>query len=225
MILCISVFFETEDEFLTTANSKYACGLRCRFTSRRLVSPAGYTLFELLLVLAILVVIALLTLPNVGRVYESYRLKQATAKVKTNLAAARIHAIDAGLPYALRFEPGGTNYVITCEASMIEQSENAESGNLAGWRLSGKLPTGFRFETVGGGNARLTRLRAEQFMGFERAEDLALVSWSQPLWFYPDGTADDRILEVGNGRQSIRIGVRGLTGDVSFERAVSRSKQ
>lgn len=210
---------------MTTANSKYARALRRRFSSRRFDSPFGYTLFELLLVLAILVVIALLTLPNVGRIYESYRLKQATAKVKTNLAAARIHAIDAGVPYAVRFEPGGTNYVISCEASTIEQSENAERGNVANWRFSEKLPAGFRFEAADGSPSRLTRLRAEQFAGFERAKDLALVSWSQPFWFYPDGTADDRILEVADAQQSMRIVVRGLTGDVSFERMPSRSKK
>jgi prepilin-type N-terminal cleavage/methylation domain-containing protein len=185
----------------------------------------GYTLFELLLVLAILAVIALLTLPNVGRVYESYRLKQVTAKVKTNLAAARIHAIDTGVPYVFRFEPGGTNYVINDATSNTESSSVGDSAESAAWNYAGKLPTGFRFEASRTGVARPVRLGAEHFAGLEHANDLALIAWSEPFWFYPDGTAEDQRLEIADAQQSMRIVVRGLTGDVSFERSAAKSKQ
>ena len=57
----------------------------------------AFTLLEMLLVLSILVAITAVTIPVVGRMYDTHRIQQAAMEVRTTLSAARLRAVDGGV--------------------------------------------------------------------------------------------------------------------------------
>ena len=55
-------------------------------------------------------------------------------------------------------------------------------------------------------------------MGLPGSLELSSVSWSQPILFYPDGTAVSAAFNVvDTKKQFVRISVRELTGAVSVD--------
>lgn len=80
-----------------------------RFTRAR---ANGFTLVELLVVLAVLGMLAGLTIPRLFGVIRRSRLQQAARQMADDLGAARLLAINHGIPYELRFERDGAHYAI-----------------------------------------------------------------------------------------------------------------
>src|SRR6476646_10768141 len=72
----------------------------------------GYTLFELLVVVAILATAVALTWPALERFYLEHRVRQAGQLVQARLAGARVHAVDTGFDYQFRFEPDGQRFLV-----------------------------------------------------------------------------------------------------------------
>jgi hypothetical protein len=71
------------------------------------------------------------------------------------------------------------------------------------------LPEGVVF--YGGDVASDTR--SDQFLAQERTTGSVDLSWSQPVLFYPDGTAlAARVAVVGDRNRAIVVEVRSLTG-------------
>ncbi|MGD9644389.1 MAG: prepilin-type N-terminal cleavage/methylation domain-containing protein [Pirellulales bacterium] len=73
-----------------------------RAASRR----AGFTLVELLLVMALVVVLLGMSYPTLRRSLGSYRLREAAKTMRAQVARARLAAIESGVPQELRFVPG-----------------------------------------------------------------------------------------------------------------------
>lgn len=196
----------------------------------------GFTLVEMLLVLAVLATLAALAWPSMERVYRDLELKQAAQDVRTSLSQARLHAIDSGLIYQFRYEPMGQQYVvIPWEREFDSSSGDAQSGigNIGASaapvipKSSGRLGEELRFEaarnrdmmfaTLADQSAGSETLNAELLAGLPEASRLAQASWSTPILFYPEGSGTDVTFDLLDQRgQFIRISVRGLTGAVTI---------
>lgn len=176
-------------------------------------------MFELMIVLAILSVVAALTWPRMMRYVEENQLKSNVETVRRELAATRILAIESGLTYQFRYEPNKQAFVIL----PFERPETTEADSTATTAkvktVVGELSTDCSFEPAIDSMGRPT--------GGQRLDDiwLALLKngaefhdtvWSQPILFRPNGEAADArlIIQDITGR-TIELKVRGLTGGVT----------
>ena len=176
----------------------------------------AFTLLEMLLVLAVLTAALAVLYPATERLYRTHRFQQALEEVRGKLAATRVRAIDDGLIYEFRYEPQGRRLLVIPQGQQPAATKREEvPGNPAQhrpgpWCYAGELPAGVRFgsqEHSGEG------IPAERLTTFPDAAELALVSWSAPVLFFPDGSATDAEIPVrGMDGLERRISVRGLTG-------------
>jgi len=189
----------------------------------------AFTLIELLLVLALLVLVAGLTWPSLQGPLARQRLVSAAKNVRTELAKGRLAAMRAGELYEGRYTPDGTRLLIRPHhvADRMEQATMAgeDRGSALNMALSGAedsqadvppsletwLPDGTHF--VGGFMAEESTSQLEQGAAEPFAEDET--NWSAPIWFYPDGTTSDFQLKLANDRGlELDLNLRGLTGAV-----------
>lgn len=95
---------------------------------------SGFTLIELMIVVALIAIIALVAVPSFERLIESNRLKSTTNDVLGTLNYARSEAVRRGEPVAVRAAAGGfengLEVVYTDEAGNVEVLR--ESGPLSG---------------------------------------------------------------------------------------------
>jgi prepilin-type N-terminal cleavage/methylation domain-containing protein len=182
----------------------------------------GYTLMELLLVLAIIVVAAAAVAPSFRGVMRNASLKSAADTVRADLTRAHVLAMKTGRTQVFQYELGGDKYKIERWAAGDEELEGAggettpvppppsalAEGLLPGER---KLPEGTKF--VMGDSAMETRGQRieEELMSMGGAG----ANWSRPILFFPDGSSVDAFIIVGNEfDRGIRVELRGMTGAV-----------
>ncbi|GIX03072.1 MAG: hypothetical protein KatS3mg113_0078 [Planctomycetaceae bacterium] len=172
--------------------------------SRRPPRSTGFTLVELLIATALLAILLSVVLPNALRMQSESVFAEACELVRHHLAEARTRAIHSGVAVQFRYEPAGRRFVI-CPAELIS-SATASSVNTASTStahtasydvLAGELNPQFTFiacclPTA----AEQEALPAEYLEGLPNAQDLALVSWSPPIMFYPDGRGTDAAFEL-----------------------------
>jgi len=194
-------------------------------------SPAAWTLFELLLVLALLVVLAGLAMPLLEGSFTSLRLRRATDQVLAVWGQARIAAIESGRIHQFCFQPGGGDYLVepwprdeetavnTIDVRQLSFTYPVERNNEDGTViLRDCLPEGI--ELVGGQRASRVPASGEpapsevvSLTAGTPAADPNGKGWSAPILFYPDGTTVDASLLLGNTRKQYqRASLRGLTG-------------
>lgn len=189
-----------------------------RRTSPLTVHRGGYTLLELLLVLAILVAIAGLSWPSVNRMLEDLTIKEAVEPVRVELSKTRIRALDAGVTWQFRFEPDGRRYLmVPYEFDELEANAEVLQQQLEAFpRMAGKLPEGLTFVAASEsmlGNEPVTQ---ESVTGLPGESELSGVSWSPPLLFYSDGAATDAAFDVVSEEKRFqRLTLRALTGAVT----------
>ncbi len=187
---------------------------------------SALTLLEMLLVLAILGAALAILYPATERLYQTHRFQQAVEEVRGKLAAARVRAIDEGAAYQLRYEPDGRRLLVMAHRHMRTTTrqekghrESPSAAPLPPWRFSGELPKGMRFGPTPEAGERVPR---ERLTDFPEGDDLSATLWSQPVLFFPDGSASDAMifLQDADGH-AVYLTVRGLTGTAS----VTKSKK
>lgn len=205
-------------------NGRISSALIARY---RRVSPcrAGFTLVELLLVLALILIATGMVFPPVLRLMADQPLKEAADRARSQLTNVRLKALDAGVAWQFRFEPGGRHYLwmphepVTSSASpettavtATTAAPDADSGP-----QSSELPQKVNFAAdLDGTPFVVEHLPPEMLAGLSNAYALGQVSWSTPVVFQPDGSAVDVELAVIDSRdRQMRLSVRGLTGGVT----------
>ena len=108
----------------------------------------GYTLLELLLVVAILVIFASAVAPTVVARMAEYRLKQGAETARFALSATRIHAIDVSSVYQFRFEPGGRRFLAVPTDSDVAGSAQTSGGQTRSAIEYGQLPENLAFQVA-----------------------------------------------------------------------------
>ena len=185
---------------------------------RRFHSRSGFTLFELIIVLAIIVAVTAMTAPSMMDRVRSGRVQEAAENVREVLAAARTYAIDTGVDYHFRFEIAGQNVVaIPAEQSAsIGNSYDSNSETAEFLYRSGELPKTIFLRTSHNDRSGSETLKIQAFGNLENAGGLASKNWSMPILFRFDGSAEDKTFRVMDEQQrSCDISVRGLTGAIS----------
>src|SRR5262245_40719595 len=78
---------------------------------------SGYTLFEVVLVAAVVLILAALAYPSLRGMYGGYRVTAGVDSVRAAWAQARGRAIEEGRPYRFAVEPNGTHFRVAPDHS------------------------------------------------------------------------------------------------------------
>jgi Tfp pilus assembly protein FimT len=180
---------------------------------------AGTSLFEVMVVMAILVVISALSFPSLASMYGSYKMNGSVDAVRAAWADARARAIEEGRPYRFAVEPDGSSYRVAPDNDDYWQAgtngpDNDPNGK--GLILEHSLPSGVRFSVNGESVAELPNEPDNDIIG---EKEVTTSNWSPAVIFLPDGTAreDVRIVFRVRGVRSTSLQLRGLTGNVTVQ--------
>ena len=190
---------------------------RHRITHQPCRSNSGFSLFELLIVLALILTISGLAAPTLMDRVQNGRIQEAAENVREVLANARRYAIDAGVDYQFRFEVNG-QAVAAIPAELNPALANSFSADPADSRSLLEaliLDDSLFLRALKDENPGGEQLEPKFFDTLAEAGDLAQRTWSSPILFRFDGTSEDRTFRVMDeeGREC-KISVRGLTGAV-----------
>jgi len=175
------------------------------------------TLFELILVLAILLVVAALAVPSLGAMYGSYKLNASVDSVRSAWATARAHAIEENRPYRFSVQPDGRAFRVAPDEDDYWSGQGpANDPNGEGIVLEQSLPAGVRFAVNGESNGPVSNEPDDTSI---EEKPVHGGNWSTTIVFNPDDTAheDVRIVFSVRGSKPTALQLRGLTGDISVE--------
>jgi prepilin-type N-terminal cleavage/methylation domain-containing protein len=194
----------------------------------------GFTLMEVLLVVAIVAIVAALTWPALERPLANRRLHSAADEVRTEWCQARIEAMRSGRTYAFRYEIGGDRFYSEPDNgpnARLSRDASATVNLGAGGASAGAssdaarasdnktLPKGIRFSTEKTSQGMTPALSSAAKVP---ADDQPAGGWSNPIFFYPDGTASDvELVLVCNQSCAVRVMLRGSTATATIAEADS----
>jgi prepilin-type N-terminal cleavage/methylation domain-containing protein len=160
----------------------------------------GYTLLEMMLVLALIVVVGGITFPLAGLLLDSNKVTVAQDQVRTCFVRLRNVAMAQGRYYTFKVMENTGRYKLEPD----EETELGGGNGAAPYIVEGELPTGVIF---------VRDTRALMGSGAAAGDGGAYETWAV---FNPDGTSPQDALVIvgmpGHGARAIRI--RGLTGAI-----------
>jgi len=161
----------------------------------------GLTLFELLVVLALLVVIAALAVPTLEGMSPYFKTTAAVDQVRAHWNEARVHSIEEGRPYRFAIKPNTGSYRVAPDSAQYWGGNEGNGGGQSddsGTKLdlSDDLPDGVTFSYGGGGGSD---------------------GWSTIVTFLPDGTTleDVEVMFQSTGTRPMGLRIRSLTGTIT----------
>lgn len=169
----------------------------------------GFTLLEMMIVLAVLAVLTAIAWPAVRGLLAKSELQNAAKQVRNALVRARLEAMETGTIRRFRYQPGGGQFDVAILArldapqeSPLEQTSETTSGEKI--VLEDALPDGVAFAGLD---------EFDELLALLSPEDAADSDWSEPVLFYPNGrTSNAKIRIAGHRGQTIEVALRGMTG-------------
>ncbi len=168
---------------------------------------SGFTLLEVMLVCAVLILLASITVPMATDAVDSHRLKASADRVRGAFAEARNRAIRSGNEVAFYCQPGFRTYFVSpfdplakTQLPNLPDEENFANGSSD--LRSNVLEVGVRFagEQISQ-DSRSSGSGSSDVPGYQR------------ILFYPDGTVQSARLYLSNEIGDVlRVELRGLTG-------------
>ncbi len=181
---------------------------------------AGYTLFELVLVLAILVILATLAVPSYQNAMSSMRMTESADTLRTAWATARAHAINESRPYRFAYVPNQGNYRIAPDSadfwggSGAAQEYDPENPSYVEEQT---LPKGVRFSSADA----IQSVQGNDYGSGDTSLPIGSIQpsqWTTAVVFQPDGSAEDvEVIFTATGNAPLSVKLRGLTGAVTVK--------
>jgi prepilin-type N-terminal cleavage/methylation domain-containing protein len=160
----------------------------------------AFTLIELMLVLALIVAFASISVPMFRNSFAVERLRRAGDAVRTVWAKARLDAMRSGQTHVFRFDYGVNTYVVALWETGDTSTEASDDVSVA--QKTGQLPG----DAVFYAGEKVVDARTQQIEG-------AGGQTAPQIFFYPDGTTSTAQVLLSNGEQRfLRVELRGLTG-------------
>ncbi len=162
----------------------------------------GFTILELLVVVAIVLILGMAILPSLSSFWRNNRTKATIDLLRARVADARGHAIQHSRNYQLFVSEDGMQIMVSPQAT--DQIEPPETGAVSqSFSVTDQLPK--------------TVTIAPLYTGTDESL-IAVPGWIKLITFKPDGTcvedaAEFLISEPGYTEQIARI--RGLTGTLT----------
>ena len=187
----------------------------------------GFTLMEMMLVLAILVAVVAMALPALRGPMEDQRLLKSADLIRAQWTRAKATAMRTGRIHVFRYQVATDLYVVEPwygEADYLEASSDSstmaapsgqltvapgEDVNLPLGVSGARLPTGMMFYS---GETEMDA-RSSQ-VGEQTGMPTAGADSAPPVVFYPDGSTSDAKVVLTNERFFVEVRIRGLTGMV-----------
>jgi Tfp pilus assembly protein FimT len=207
---------------------------------------AGFSLFELALVLAILVALGSLIVPAINGVLKERQFQRQADEVRILWEQTRLKAMRSGQAQVFRFVVGSGNYSIE---PWLQSTDDVEASAGATVMMAGGMATiqnGPMGTTLSAAPMdQVARDSADQLaegfifsagsvLGDTRSLMIAQQTGTviggasnsaAPVMFYPDGTTSTAEVALQNetgSRKLIRL--RGLTGEVTVVRAIGTTQ-
>jgi prepilin-type N-terminal cleavage/methylation domain-containing protein len=178
----------------------------------------GFTLLEVLLAIAVLVILTAICYPSLRSSYGYYKLNGGIDSVRAAWAMARARSVEEGRPYRFSIEPNGSRFRVAPDKSDYwSGSTPPDDKQGKGMILEQALPGGVRFSVGGQPTGDVPEDKSPP--GSEAKAKFSGVDWSKAVVFLPDGTAKDdvEILFQVKGARATRLRLRGLTASVTVQ--------
>jgi prepilin-type N-terminal cleavage/methylation domain-containing protein len=181
--------------------------------------PPAFTLFELMLVMALIVILGALSYPTFQSMVGGFRAQAAVDAVRASWAQARAKAMNDGVPYRFSVAPGKGNYRVAPDTPEFwlgnEGTPKAADPASPPLVLEQTLPKTVRFSTPSAVQAGERAGNTEDTSAPIGSTDPT--AWSTVVVFLPDGTAraDAELAILASGARPMLLRLRGLTGVVT----------
>ncbi len=183
----------------------------------------AFTLVEVLLTMALLVIISGVAWISLQRPLARQRLLSAADAVRTQWCQARVDAMKSGHTYAFRYLVHGDRYHLGAQedpqvdfsvvAQALSPDEEALGDDPLPPPVDKTLPQGVRFLPADGGGDLAAMGDDPETESAGEGSD-----WSDPIYFFADGsTSDARLLLAADRHSAMRLLLRGITGSVTVD--------
>jgi Tfp pilus assembly protein FimT len=181
---------------------------------RRAGGGAAFTLFELMLVLAIMVVAAAISFPSLKSMVASYRVTAAGDSIRAAWAQGRAHAMNESRAYRFSIVVGAGDFRLAPDSSEYWSGKGSASPTPgAALILQDALRPGVRFsDPKQPGAANFADDSPSAVAPGSDSSD-----WSTVAVFLPDGTARDdcELTFSTKGARALSVKLRAMTGAVT----------
>jgi prepilin-type N-terminal cleavage/methylation domain-containing protein len=171
------------------------------------MTRSAYTILEVMLVLAIIVLLAAIAFPSIETMYGDVRLNAAADQIRARWADARTQAIEEGRPYRFAVQTDGRFRVAPDTAEFwggggTGDSSTPNDTDMPPLDVEESLPKGVKFSDNGLSNS---------------GDPGDSGGWTTVVRFLPDGSAstDVEIVFESDGCRPLQLKLRGLTGAVT----------
>jgi len=171
----------------------------------------GFTLIEMLLVIAVIISLSAVAYPTLSAMYGDVKIKAAADTVRAAWTESRSHAIEDGRAYRFAIQPGTGKFRIAPDADGFWDGSGGDAGGdgeAPPFTQEGNLPNGIQFDLGGD------------------APD-AGGGWSTVVVFNSDGgtNADVEVtLKEDDDSTPIIVRVRSMTGAVSVRKKSAQDR-
>jgi prepilin-type N-terminal cleavage/methylation domain-containing protein len=170
----------------------------------RRTTPAGFTLLEILLVIAVIVIVGMLVLPTLSSMLRDTRVQAAADMCRSRASLARSMAIEQGRAYVLAASQDGRQIRVSPDDSDPAGEAAVGEGNLPFIQID-ELPKNVVLQA--------------NVLGDSSTQENTADGWFILATFLPNGTCQE-ILSTFNVSEpdvnAVFIEIRGLTGTASI---------
>jgi prepilin-type N-terminal cleavage/methylation domain-containing protein len=179
-------------------------------------SQSGFTLLELIIVLAVMIAVAAMSLPMLQRSFSGQKLDKGADLVRAHMGRARVNAIRNGEIYAFYYQIEGPAFRVgPFNAETIDSMKNVplnEDARTSNFDFGDDLlPREVRFSM----SLTNTDARAAAAMvsaNFQPGD-------MRPILFYPDGTSQTaKVILQNKENDAVQVTLRGLTGTTTIKK-------